>query len=285
MPLDIVDAQVHLYLTMNERECLAAMDALGIQACLIDEFWGYGGESHNPPPGYRTSAGVFRAVAPGAMAASMRYPHRFGWLLRIDPKDPEMDNLMSLVRQHPQGRAVRLEVRSEEQVASFRAGGDMAFFKSAQRHGLPVFVLCPRNARFAAQYAAACPDARIAIDHLGLPETIEEYNQLLEMARLPNVYVKWCNAPRVFKVYDYPFSGVDPYLEQALDKFGRERLIWASDFTAIKVGHRWADALFYVRESPVLSPLDREWVLGRAARGFLDWSAPEKLSEPVLHRH
>jgi len=37
--MDIVDAQIHLFLTMDIDACLAAMSSMGIQAALIDEFW------------------------------------------------------------------------------------------------------------------------------------------------------------------------------------------------------------------------------------------------------
>ncbi len=73
--MDIVDAQIHLFLTMDIDACLAAMNSMGIQAALIDEFWGYEGD--HPLPGHLTSHGVFRPTAPGAMMASMKYPERF----------------------------------------------------------------------------------------------------------------------------------------------------------------------------------------------------------------
>ena len=39
--MDIVDSQIHLFLTMNADAAIAAMNSIGIQAALIDEFWGY----------------------------------------------------------------------------------------------------------------------------------------------------------------------------------------------------------------------------------------------------
>jgi hypothetical protein len=38
MSMDIVDSQIDLHLTMNAEEILAAVNALGIQAAVIDEF-------------------------------------------------------------------------------------------------------------------------------------------------------------------------------------------------------------------------------------------------------
>jgi L-fuconolactonase len=130
--MDIVDSQIHLFLTMDVDGAIAAMNSIGIQAALIDEFWGYAGDSHDPPPGYALPGGVFRPVAPGATMASMKHPDRFSWLLRINPRDPDLDSLMGQVKSSPHGRAVRLEARSEDEVRSFAAGECSRFFQAAQ---------------------------------------------------------------------------------------------------------------------------------------------------------
>lgn len=283
--MDIVDAQVHLFLTMDTAAGLAALDALGIQAALIDEFWGYEGDSHEPPPGYRTPAGVFRPIAPGAAMASMKHPERFSWLLRIDPRDAQMNALMAQVRDAPQGRALRLEARSEAEVARLAAGGCMDFFRAAQAHGLPVFVLSPGNAALLEPYARALPDLKLVVDHCGLPGTLEAYGEVLALARHRNVYLKWCHAPRVFGATAYPFPEVFAHLARAIDAFGRERILWASDFTAIRMGCSWAEALFYLRDHAGLSADDKAWILGRSVRTLLDWPAPATPSRPAQHRH
>src|ERR1700750_1567554 len=108
--MDIVDAQIHLFLTMDAAAGIAAMDSLGIQAALIDEFWGYDGD--HPLPGHALPGGIFRPIAPGAGMASMKHPDRFSWLLRIDPLDPAYEASMAAVAASPQGRAIRVEARS-----------------------------------------------------------------------------------------------------------------------------------------------------------------------------
>jgi L-fuconolactonase len=283
--MDIVDAQIHLHLTMNEGEAIAAMDSLGIQAALIDEFWGYEGDSHDPPPGYKLPGGVFRPVAPGATMASMKHPDRFSWLLRIDPHDPDLDSQMDQVKAAPQGRAIRLEARKDEEVRSLAAGGAMALFRAAQKHDLPVFILTMGNSALLQPYVEACPDLRIVIDHCGLPRALGEFDHVLDLARHRNVFLKWGHAPRVFGATRYPFPEVTPYLARALDAFGRERIMWASDFTALRAGTTWADALFYLRENPGLSEGDKEWLLGRSVRTLLGWPAPAQPARPVSHRH
>ena len=282
--MDIVDAQIHLFLTMDAAGGIAAMDSIGIQAALIDEFWGYEGDSHDPRPGYKAD-GVFRPVAPGATMASMKHPDRFSWLLRIDPHDPQMDNLMAQVQASPQGRALRLEARSGAEVKNLKEGGCMAFFQAAQKYNLPVFLLTVGNAALVEQYAKACPGARIVIDHCGLPRTVDEYATVLALAKYPNVHVKWSHVTRAFGVTKYPFPELMPHLARTIDAFRLERIMWASDFTAIRSGHTWADSLFYLRDTPSLSEGDKEWILGKSVRKLLDWPAPAQASEPAIHRH
>jgi L-fuconolactonase len=283
--MDIVDSQIHLFLTMNADAAIAAMNSIGIQAALIDEFWGYEGDSHDPPPGYAIPGGVFRPIAPGATMASMKHPDRFSWLLRVDPRDPDLDSLMGQVKVSSEGRALRLEARSEQEVRSFAAGDCMVFFHAAQKHDLPVFILSPGNSALLEPYVRDCPDLRVVIDHCGLPREVDEYNQVLALAKYPNVFLKWCHAPRVFRAPKYPFPEVMPYLARSLDAFGRERIMWGSDFTAIRTGHTWADTLFYLRDNAGLSEGDKEWLLGRTIRTVLDWPAPAQLRQPALHRH
>jgi hypothetical protein len=91
--MGVVDAQIHLFLNMDIEACLAAMNSMGIQAALIDDFSGY--ECEHRLPGYLTSHCVLRPTAPGAMMASMKHPDRFSWLLRIDPHDADFNNIMS----------------------------------------------------------------------------------------------------------------------------------------------------------------------------------------------
>ncbi|MGI4813882.1 MAG: amidohydrolase family protein [Janthinobacterium lividum] len=284
--MDIVDAQIHLFLTMDTAAGLAAMDALGIQAALIDEFWGYVGDEHTPPPGYTPAGAPFRPVAPGAEMASMRHPERFSYLLRIDRADPELDSLMRLLKAAPHGRALRLEVRTEEEVRAFKAGECNTFFAAAQRHGLPVFILSlPGNVSLLTPYVEAFPDLLFIIDHCGMPKDLANFDEVLRLGSYANTALKWCHAPRFFNITEYPFNALSPHLGRARDAFGRERIMWASDFTAIRSGHSWAESLFYLRHNPSLSESDKAWILGGTVRKLLAWPAPEAPSKPALHRH
>jgi L-fuconolactonase len=283
--MDIVDAQIHLFLTIGPEAGLAAMDALGIQAAVIDEFWGYNSDTDEPQPGHHIEDGAFRPLAPGAQMASLRYPDRFSYLLRLDYRDPDLDWLAKQTAANPAARALRVEARKPREVRDLSDGKFAAAFASAGKYQLPICVLTVDNAPLLAPYAERFPDTTIIIDHIGLPNTLDGYEAVLRLAKYPNVVLKWCHAPRVFKHTEYPFEPIMPLFRKAIDAFGRERIMWASDFTAVKTGHRWADILFYVRESNILSTADKEWILGRTARSVFKWPAPETPAVPLQHRH
>lgn len=284
--MDIVDAQIHLFMTMNETEALTVMDALGIHAAVIDEAWAFAGESRDqgPMPGYKLPNGVWRSTAPGGMAASMRHPDRFSYLLRVEADDPDIDTIMSEVALSPGGRAVRLNAQTKVEVEAAREGRRGGFFTHARKHDLPVFIMTVGNAALYEPYITQNADLPVIIDHVGVASAPEQFDQLMALAAYPNVHVKWCHAPEFFRAKAYPFPEVQPFLMRTLEAYGRERVMWASDFTAVKwisgdgarsCNYSWGEALYYMRDNPDLSESDKEWLLGKSVRKVLRWPLPE----------
>ena len=289
--MDIVDAQIHLFMTMDDDEAVRVMDSLGIRSALIDEAWDFGdndpskttgGAGGELMPSWPVGGGVHRPVAPGAIAASMRRPDRFGYFLRINARDPDLDFVMRSVAASPGGRGFRLDVRAPDDLAAYEEGHHDAPFRIAERLGLPMFLFSVGRAPAFERYIRAHPSLPIIFDHCGLPQSAGDFDRLLDLARYPNTYLKWSHAPLMFHASRFPFPEVRPHLARALDAFGRERIMWASDFTAIDFAARvhgrpestysWAEALYYMRCNPELSEDDQEWVLGRTARTVLNWA-------------
>jgi predicted TIM-barrel fold metal-dependent hydrolase len=77
----------------------------------------------------------------------------------------------------------------------------------------------------------------------------------------------------MFETPGYPGEGLWPIMRKAIDRFGAERLMWASDVSANQTGETWAELLFGVLANPYLSPHERECILGRTIRKWLDWPA------------
>lgn len=281
---DIVDSQIHLFLTMDIPACLAAMDSIGVQAVIIDEFWGWDEAHGAPSPFVPLPHRRHRPVAPGAQMASMRHPDRFSYLLRVDHFDPELEAVIRLAGQDPSCRAIRIEARTEAEVAEFTDGAYQAVFEAAAAAKLPVFVLAPGNAPLMTRYLEAVPDCLQIIDHIGLSGEAGMFDRILELARYPNAVLKWSHPHRTFDS-PYPFDPAIAGLRRAIEAFGASRIMWGSDFTAIRAGHRWADALYYLRDSAEISDDEKEWILGRTLRTILDWPAPAAAAAPELFRH
>jgi predicted TIM-barrel fold metal-dependent hydrolase len=288
--MDIVDAQVHIG-PGRIAEAVAAMDALGIRAVLIDEYW----LGHAPAgsPGWPAPDGAFRPVQPTAELAAMTHPDRFSYLLRLDRKDRETQAIIRMARDAPHARALRVTpgVWAAETEA-FAAGDYDPIFAAACDCGLPVFVFAPGRAADVGRYARTFPSLRIVLDHCGLISPVMQqalggagapafsrtaqlaaFDEVLALADLPNVALKWAHAPAMFEAPAYPGEGLWPILRQALDRFGAERIMWASDASANQTGESWAELLFGVLGDPDLSAAEREAVLGRTARAWLDWPA------------
>ena len=65
-----------------------------------------------------------------------------------------------------------------------------------------------------------------------------------------------------------------PLLRQAIDAFGVERIMWASDYTIARDqnGNSWAQCLYYLLDSDQLSETEKEWLLGGSVRKILNWT-------------
>lgn len=287
--MDIVDTQVHLGRGQIDGT-LSAMDALGISSMLIDEFWGQFGTGHptHIQPGYRLPNGAWRAAWPTAEEASLLYPDRFAYLVRIDPRDPQLECLMRTITSSPNARAFRLQpVWTLEEASEFANGSYDEVLDIAQDVGLPVCFFVPGYVELLAPYVERYPRLMFIIDHCGMgfpnipagrpqteaSRTLEPayLDEVLKLARHPNVALKWSHAQTRFGIERYPYEPLRPLLRRAIEAFGADRLMWASDHTVIP-NHTWADMMLYLRDDPELDPIEKEWILGRTARKLLNWA-------------
>jgi L-fuconolactonase len=278
--MDIVDGQLHANVIGTE-ETRAAMDALGIQAALLDEYLGVD-EEGALQPAYTLPDGTSRPIGPNAEAAALRFPDRFAYLMRINPFDPSLEAWIETLSASPNLRALRTIIFGRTEGAAFEGGGFDRLFDAANRHGLPMFVTCPGRVRHLGSYARKFPNLQFVIDHCGVvfnaPAGQASLDDTLGMAEYSKVALKWAHAPSFLSTEPYPFPDLDAKLAQAFRASGRERIRWASDYTVSRHRQSWAESLFCIRHSAALSESDKEWILGRTARTLLRWPAPEKPS-------
>jgi predicted TIM-barrel fold metal-dependent hydrolase len=282
--MDIVDAQIH-WGPGPVEPILEAMDSLGVVTILIEEYWvahSTLGEHGVLMPSYALPNGARRAVYPTAQMASLRWPDRFGFYVRLDRRDPDLENYMRLVAAEPGARGFRvLATWSAEEAALLASGGYDHLFAIAEDIGLPVCVFVPGHVECLPRYLRKFSRLQFVLDHIGMgmanhppgrepaeqarTQDVSYFDRVLELAEFPNLAVKVCHAPMLLKAGAFPFEAVRPYLRRAIEAFGVERLLWASDKT-IMPHWSWADLLNYLLFDPELSQHEKEWLLGRTAR-------------------
>ncbi len=308
-PFEVVDAQVHLN-GVGLEPGLVAMDAVGVDALVIDEFTGFDAEGR-VQPGHPLPGGSYRHTAPFAEDAVARHPDRFCYLTRIEPDDPDIDELVAGLRDRPGLRALRLipfipvhpmeldrDPRNVQvsRAAAARFANDVRgeryarWLAAAERHDVPVFLqlngtAIPGDFSLARDVAQRHPGLRLVIDHTGLelpgswgvarPDRFAQVPELLALADLPNVFLKWGHAP-LLSEEPYPFPDVREHLHRVVDAFGVERVMWASDWTVDILHNSWAESLGTILDDPVLTVEEKSWLLGRTVRTVLDWPSPRR---------
>jgi L-fuconolactonase len=246
--------------TNTVEAALAKMDELGVGAAILSlpMFYGFN-------PAY-------------AVAAAERFPDRFASTPRFDHTGADVDARMAGLRDQAGVLGARIIFLNEPAIAGLRAGEYEPLWTAAERHDVPLMVFCPRILPDIDAVARAHPELQLIIDHFGLaqpplmdadPEPFGTLPQLLAMAELPNVAVKFSGAPTL-SGEPFPYSDLWPHLHRVIEAFGPERLIWASDYQRVK-DHTYAEALAFVRDTAELSDSEKEWILSGSARRILRW--------------
>ncbi len=284
--MEIVDSQIH-FGPGGIDKTLAAMDAVGVDAVLADEFWGL----DNWGPGYTLPNGAYRVTSPTAELAAWLHPDRFSYVLRIDRLDPEAESLVRMAKDAPPCRAIRmLPALTAAELEAFASGAYDPIFTLAERIGMPVFLFIAGHVELMPRYLAQFPRLQFIVDHCGMPmeanisfldaatpdqqhsgPDVAYFDEVLKLAVHPNVALKWSHAQGMFGMRDYPSIGLRPYLRRAIDAFGANRVMWASDHGGNQTGETWGELVHYIRDSPDLSADEKSWLMGRTVRTVLGW--------------
>lgn len=233
------------------------------------------------------SVGVDAALLNGPMAfmdaAIERYPERFAACITWDPSIGDPDGWIRTFRQHPAHLAIR---------TSFANPALEPIFAAAEKLGVPVFGGF-RQAAAVAPIADAHPVLTIIVDHFGLsqppvfaqkPVPWDELPITLALATYPNVLVKFSGAPAL-SLTPYPHPDIWPHLYRVIEAFGPGRLMWASDFTRMRMsagntavngprsawGGLYSDAVGFLRDTTEISAADKEMIFSGTIRRVLNW--------------
>jgi predicted TIM-barrel fold metal-dependent hydrolase len=275
--VDIVDSQIH-FGPGGIEAVLAQMDALGIRACLVDEFWGL----ETWGPGYTLANGTFRPTRPTVELAAMLHPERFAYVARVERKDPEVQSLVRIAGDDPHARAMRMiPAVDPAETAAFAAGAYDDIFATADLVGLPVFLFIAGHVELMPRYLERYRNVQFIIDHCGMPmeagirspntdqtdqgphhpgPNVPYFDEVLKLADHPNALLKWSHAQGMFGELEYPSPGLIPHLRRAIDAFGAERIMWASDYGGNQTGETWSQLLHYLLDSDALTREEKTWL-------------------------
>lgn len=227
--------------------------------------------------------------------AIARYPDRFAGCGRLDVHAADMDEQVRTYRDRPGMLAVRTTAvnwATRQASDEFRSGMLEPLFTAADKHKLPVFLFASGIASAVIPVAEKHAELTLIIDHIGLPspppmklddDPWTQLPEVLELARYPNVAVK-LSAPNALSRKPYPHPDIWPHVHKLLRMFGPERLLFATDFTRLRMGpgttergprDTWAalysDSVNYLRDTTEVSPQDKEMIFSGAIRRLLRW--------------
>ncbi len=241
-----------------------AMDEVGVSAAVLVATSHYGWDN-----GYS-----FEAVT--------AHPGRFAVVARLDPAAPDVAEQAKELAGRPGAVAVRILVMNDEHHAQVHSGFFTPLLRAAEQAGLALSVFPPGHLADVGQLAAAHPQLRILVDHLGMPQPpllqpdvppLRRLPELLALAEHPNVAVKITAAPTLSEE-PFPYPDLWPALHEVLGRFGPERCAWGTDWQRVHelVGHE--QGVRWITETTELSPADKELMLGGSIRRLLNWPAP-----------
>lgn len=148
------------------------------------------------------------------------------------PKDPEAPRkLKALVTSHPRIVSTRFhKLRGKEMyLESFSAPYVRALWKQAVDLNLIIELhIGPNYALDAAQAIRAFPGCKVLIDHMAEPKagTAYEYANILDMAKLPNVYMKLSGLDYIASDGPY-YKSVMPFTRRLIAEYGPDRVVWS----------------------------------------------------------
>jgi len=281
--LEIVDGQIHqpsppapfdddvgeahrlLVAVESARE---AMDSVGVDAALVV------------------------AAMPYVAACVARYPERFRGVETFTATGADLAAAVERARGDARlvaGRLLVSDFRTTELSAAFAGGGMDAGFAAAEATGLPLFLSTHGQAEAMRPVIERHPALTIIIDHLGLSQhpvspprdhPWDRIEGLLALAAYDNVHVKLCGVP-LLSDQAYPFADVWPNLHRVISAFGPDRLLWASDYTRLRLakaggptrnrGCLYSEARDMLLHSTELDHAAKAAILGGTLRRILRW--------------
>ena len=241
-------------------DLFANLDAAGVdRTVLVEAGWGHPCETAE----FLHLAGAVDRIA--------------GVVGHVDLLDPELGAVLAGYAGHPRARHLvglrdQIQARPEH---DFLARADVIAALGTIASAVPAFdlVVRPEQLPAAARAAAAVPDLVFVLDHLGKPrirdgaEGLRAWREAVApLAERPNVVAKLSGLVTEADWRTWTPGDLRPFVRTALELFGRERLMFGSDWPVCELAADYTSVKDAVTE--ILGGPDADILAGTAARTY-----------------
>ena len=232
--------------------------------------------------------GVTRAVAvqPSCYGPDHSYlldavtahPERLVGIALAAPRNPNMAENLEMLCMGELIQGVRLNAMMDPDPSWLDDPATDPIWEKCNELDVPVTLLIkPRNYDAAERMVRRHSETKVVIDHFGRCSANEgspypSYRRLLEFGRYEHVFMKASAFP-VASNEDFPYGDVHIWVRMALNAFGKDRLMWGTDYPHIVDQCGYDRGLAVVAEEmPWLTDDVKEWLLSRTAERLWTWT-------------
>jgi predicted TIM-barrel fold metal-dependent hydrolase len=167
-----------------------------------------------------------------------------------------------------------------EQSTLLTGGSADWFWPEVAKYGIPVMFLAPGNIPRFAPIAERHPGLPLIIDHMSLTAEIaqehkvkEAIDEVVKLAKFPNVSVKLSSAPTYSLDPKYPWPEMTETIKRCFDAYGPKRCYWGTDLTNAFTRSTYRQRItHFTEELKFMSKDDLDWVMGKAILARLNWA-------------
>lgn len=151
------------------------------------------------------------------------------------------------------------------------AADETAFWTTARETDALVQVLAHRTQLDQVlEFVDRYPELTYAFDHMGHPDPETDpgtgaFARFGDLAAYDGVAVKVSEMPH-WSAAPFPYRDLHDHVRWLLEQFGRERIIWGSDYPNVSDVAEYTETLHWLDHVEGLSDADRTWLTERAFR-------------------